>query len=148
MRRHILLARPERRSAIARQLAPPAAMSRTIKRSEIAFPAARQRFEQNSFASSPNFQADPYLDYGRYLTREGGILIIYKDLDVRLRQTLWRLFTWAAFTGTEALYFGPYAPAQSHWIEIAVLLAAGILNWLIVKKPLRFIAELKSDPIA
>ena len=46
--------------------------------------------------SSTGFQPDPYVDYGRVLTPEGGILIAYKDLDTRLRHTIWRLFAWTA----------------------------------------------------
>src|ERR1700719_4658220 len=40
-----------------------------------------------SIASS--YEPDPYVDYGRFLTPEGGVLFIYKDIDTRLRHILW-----------------------------------------------------------
>jgi hypothetical protein len=69
-------------------------MPRTIARSP-----APVLYRDRSAPALPNsswtdFEPDPYVDYGRFLTAEGGVLIVYKDLDLRFRHTLWRLFAW------------------------------------------------------
>jgi hypothetical protein len=105
-------------------------------------PAAAAR--PTSFDSG--FQPDPYVDYGRFLTPEGGILIVYKDLDLRLRHTLWRLFAWVSSTGIEAWYLFGHAPLQSAWIKGGCLLALAIVNWLIVRKPIEVYRRLEIRP--
>jgi len=81
------------------------------------------------------FQPDPYVDYGRALTAEGGILIAYKDLDMHLRHTLWRVFAWTVFTGAEGWFLFNASPVQSFWINLACFLIVALVNWLIVRKP-------------
>lgn len=80
------------------------------------------------------FQADPYLDYARRLTDEGGILIHYKDLDVRLRQIIFRVFAWTAFTGFEYWLVSQDSPVESLWINGVCLLAAAAANFFILWK--------------
>lgn len=91
-------------------------------------------------------QPDPYLDYGRYLTPEGGVLFIYKDIDTRLRHVLWRLFAWTASTGAEIWYVLHYTPVDNLWINVAFLLALAILNWLIVSKPVELYRQVELRP--
>jgi hypothetical protein len=74
----------------------------------------------------------PYLDYRRSLTPEGGILIVYKDLDTRLRQIIWRIFAWTAYTSLEAWFLLNHSPVQSAAINVLCLLATAGLNFLIV----------------
>jgi hypothetical protein len=117
-------------------------MSRTIARP--APPAAKIP----SAASYPAVSdPDPYLDYGRYLTPEGGVLFVYKDLDLRWRYTIWRVFAWTAATGYEGWYLRHYSPVQSVWINIACFVAIAALNYLIVRKPIEVYrrAELRPD---
>jgi hypothetical protein len=86
-------------------------------------------------APSPSsVEAGPYLDYGRFLTPEGGIRIVFKDLDLRLRHGLWRAFAWITFTGGEAWSLLTHSPLQSEWIEIACLVVVAGINLLILWK--------------
>ena len=97
-------------------------------------------------SSSVGFQPDPYVDYGRVLTPEGGILIGYKDLDTRLRHTVWRLFAWAASTGYEGWFLLYHSPVHSGWINLACLIAMAVINWLIVAKPLELYRRIEIRP--
>ena len=54
-----------------------------VKRRE----AARLEHEPDQAADTVPFAPHPYVDYARYLTNEGGIAIIYKDIDERWRNT-------------------------------------------------------------
>lgn len=45
---------------------------------------------------------NPFADYGRYLTPEGGILITYKDIDRSAGYALLRVFAWIVSTGVGA----------------------------------------------
>ncbi|MEJ0047137.1 MAG: hypothetical protein WDN04_14245 [Rhodospirillales bacterium] len=114
-----LIARPQRIFQSARQLPIATSAPRTIQRQPIAVPARRPLIDIDFSEPSFDFQVDPYLDYGKCLTDEGGILIVYKDIDDRFRHILWRVFSWTLFTGLAAIYFAPYAPVPDHWIEIA-----------------------------
>jgi hypothetical protein len=146
MRTHVRVSRPHRASRVSGQLGRPVVRSRNIARAD------RSALDRNiSAASDPSsswsgFQPDPYVDYGRFLTPEGGILIIFKDLDLRLRHTLWRLFAWTASTGGEAWYLYHYSPLQSVWVNLGCLLAIGVLNWLIVAKPVELYRRVEIRP--
>jgi hypothetical protein len=97
-------------------------------------------------SSEAGFRTDPYVDYGRFLTAEGGVLLIYKDLDLRLRHTLWRLFAWTGFTGIEGWFLLRHSPLHTGWINLACLLAFAIVNWLIVRKPVELYRTLEIRP--
>lgn len=94
------------------------------------------------------FQLDPYLDYGRFLTAEGGIRMFYKDVDERFRHTLWRLLVWTVFTAAEGTFLYERSPLQSPWITIACFIAAAILNWLVVRRPVEIYRSLEIRPDA
>ncbi|WP_165055182.1 hypothetical protein [Methylocystis sp. MJC1] len=96
--------------------------------------------------ASTAFQPDPYVDYGRFLTPEGGILLIYKDLDERLRHTLWRLFAWSGFTGLEGWFLLHHSPVQIGWVNFIAFLAACAVNWLIVAKPVELYRRIEIRP--
>jgi hypothetical protein len=91
-------------------------------------------------------ETGPYLDYSRSFTPGGGVLIVYKDLDLRLRYTLWRIVAWTIFTGSEARLLLDHSPLQSQWINIACLLAIAALNWLIVRKPIELYRSVEIRP--
>jgi hypothetical protein len=84
---------------------------------------------------SDEFQPDPYLDYGRFLTPEGGMLFLYKDLDLRLRYLFWRLFAFAAATSLDAWFLRFHSPVRSALINVVCFFVFAVLNWLIVRKP-------------
>jgi hypothetical protein len=89
---------------------------------------------------------DPYLDYGRFLTPEGGVLFVYKDIDTKFRHTLWRAFAFAAATGLAAWALIHHSPVESGWIRLALLILAGVLNWFIVSKPVEIYRRIEIRP--
>ncbi|MGD1035925.1 MAG: hypothetical protein ABR878_01780 [Roseiarcus sp.] len=147
MHTHVRLARPQRRAQAARQVARPAALPRTVARSY-----APVRYQDRSSApalpdaSWAGFQPDPYVDYGRFLTAEGGVLIVYKDLDLRLRHTLWRVFAWTTSTGIEGWYLLYNSPLHAIWLNVACLIAMAVINRLIVKKPVEIYRRVEVRP--
>ena len=147
MRRPVLISRPQPISRSASRGATHKTVPRTIKRTTIPAPVQRPQAPNEFNSRALDFSPDPYLDYGRYLTDEGGILIIYKDVDVRFRHTLWRLAAWSAFTSIEAIYLGPYAPLADHWLNVAGLISAAVANFFIVRKPVELYRriEIRSD---
>jgi hypothetical protein len=122
MRRYVQLARPQRRPPGARPVRRTAVIARPAIR-----PGARTTpgnippaFAPTS--STAGFRVDPYVDYGRFLTPEGGILIVYKDLDLRLRHKVWRVFAWAASTGLEGWFLLNHSPLESTWVNVLLLI--------------------------
>lgn len=112
-------------------------------------PSVRRR-EVLPAAASPLAVAtdfrDPYVDYGRFLTPEGGILIVFKDIDTRLHHTLWRVFAWSAATGGEAWFLLHHSPLQDDWHNAAALLVLAILNFFIVQKPVELYRRVELRP--
>jgi len=90
--------------------------------------------------------ATPYVDYGRWLTPEGGIAITYKDVDSRFRYTLRRLILWLSVTGVEAWLLQRHSPVHSLWINLGILLLAAIINWLIVRRPVEVMRTIEIRP--
>jgi len=133
-------------SAVPRRLPRPALLPRKAARLD------RPRVERIISPSCPpdpafaRFQTDPHVDYGRFLTDEGGVLIIYKDLDLRFRHTLWRLFAWTASTGIAGWLLYHHSPVQSAWINIAALLTLAVINWFIVAKPIELYRRVEIRP--
>lgn len=97
-------------------------------------------------ASWSGSQPDPYVDYGRWLTPEGGILIIHKDFDLRWRHTLWRLFAWTLATGGEAWQLLHHPLLRTGWIMVVCIIAIAIINWLIVRKPVEVYRRVEIRP--
>ena len=133
------MAPPDRRSAL------------TNTTGRHADPSGLLRREQNVHAppgSSPKSfgQNDPYLDYGRFLTPEGGVLIIYKDLDLRLRHTLWRLLAWSSVTGYTGWFLRDSSPVQATWINVLCFVVIVLWNWLIVANPVEIFRRLEIRP--
>lgn len=145
MRRHIRVARPERNVSTVARATDLTVVYRPIKRNHNATQKRRNSVELPT-APPAQFQIDPYLDYGRFLTAEGGILIIYKDIDLRWRHIVWRIIAWAGFTGLEADYLFNLAPEHSLWIAIAVFLVAAIANWFIVARPVELYRRIEIRP--
>ncbi len=146
MRPPIRQARAFRRTATARLIARPVATPRRVTRSDVAVPVRERATVSAPPSIAADFAPNPYVDYGRFLTGEGGILIAYKDLDLRLRHTLWRLFAWTTFTGIEAWYLLRHSPIHAAWINILCLLAMAVVNGLIVGKPVEVYRTLEIRP--
>ena len=146
MRPNHRLARLQRNIQVLPRIAPPTRLPKTIGRRPSVVSVPDRMTERAVTAPSFDFQPDPYLDYARHLTLEGGVLMIYKDVDTRLRHILWRLGVWSLFTGTEACYFAPYEPAQQRLAAIVALLVLGVLNFLIVRKPIELYRRIEVRP--
>lgn len=101
MRRHLeLLIRPHHQHATY-TVCPPAITRGPIVRANAVALSTRL---SPAIARSPaalGYRPDPYQDYGRFLTAEGGIRIIFKDIDERFRHTLWRFLAWTIFSAIE-----------------------------------------------
>ena len=112
--------------------------SRTGQRSSL----RRRRPLHPQIAAPPN----PYVDYGRTLTPEGGILIVYKDHDVRLRHFLWLLFAWGTFTGGETWCLVNYSLLHSDKLTAACLFGVATVNFLIVARPVELYRSIEVRP--
>jgi hypothetical protein len=119
MRSHEQRARPQRQPHTVQRAARPVLRRDIPTVSRPAWPA-------------PGFQTDPYVDYGRWLTPEGGVLFVYKDLDVREWHIIWRILAWIAFTGYEAWRVYYDSPVESTGINIACLSAIAVINLIIL----------------
>lgn len=131
---HVQRERQHRLPRAARRVPRPAVKPRVAASLELPLPRQDTPAISSPSSSWDGFQADPYVDYARSLTEEGGVLITYKDFDLRLRHTLWRLFAWTTSTGIESWYALHHSPVHSGWINIVCLVAVAIANWLIVAK--------------
>jgi hypothetical protein len=143
---HRQIARPQRVAPTARRVSRALKVSQALGRTEAPVIQRTPQTANANEAASTGFQPDPYLDYGRFLTAEGGILLIYKDLDERLRQTLWRLSAWSAFTGSETWFLLHHSPARTGWLNFIAFLAVAVLNWLIVRKPVEVYRQIEIRP--
>jgi hypothetical protein len=105
-----------------------------------------QHARASSSLEHQTLQVDPYIDYGRYLTPEGGVLIVYKDHDDRFRHTLWRILAWTIFTGAEAsfLYHDPHLKSVA--LKLLCLAAVAIANRLIVGRPVEIYRRIEIRP--
>src|SRR5260221_87751 len=143
---HVQRGRPQRRPRAARLVPRPIA-TRAIARAEVAAPGHDGVWPVSVPSSAwAGFRADSYVDYARVLTSEGGIHITYKDLDLRWRHTLWRVFAWAAASGAEGWYLFTVSPVQSAWLNILCFVAIAVINWLIVRKPVEVYRTIEIRP--
>ena len=96
---------------------------------------------------SEEFPPDPYVDYRRSLSPQGGIAIAYKDYDLRLRQTLRRLLLWSCASGIEAWFLLHHSPLHSPIVTFLCWAVAAIINWLIVAAPVEMyrVIEIRPD---
>lgn len=144
MHKRVEIVRPERRIPTLRRMA--RALPQPTARSNIVTKREKAPLDSAPNAPIASFKIDPYLDYGRFLTAEGGILIMYKDHDLRWRHTTWRLLAWLTFTGLETDYISNIASLQNLWIKIILLLAAAIANWFIVAMPIELYRKVEIRP--
>jgi hypothetical protein len=135
MPRHVVTARHERRTPIARRVPRAAVIARPVARPTARAFAPRAAPAFDAGALRPGYGTDPYVDYGRFLTPEGGILFVYKDLDFRWRHAFWRVFAWCAATGPEGWYLLLHSPVHRASINVGLWFAMMLVNFIIVAKP-------------
>jgi hypothetical protein len=137
---------PQRAVPAVRRLPRPAAPARQIVRSQL--PVVRREISapRSTVPNWSGFQTDPYVDYGRFLTPQGGILLIYKDLDRRLRHWVWAVFAWSASTGGEGWYLFYHSPVHSVWINLLLVLLISLVNAFILAKPVELYRSVEIRP--
>jgi hypothetical protein len=118
--------RPERHQPAARQIARPMTIKRAVEPSDI--PSA----SEIARLATPAADNNPYVDYGRSLTPEGGIIIIYKDIDDSLWHILWQIAAFCAFTIPEMRFLFYHSPVHSLFANFLCFLGIVIVNYFIV----------------
>lgn len=158
MRRHVRLPRPQRTSRGAQRAARPTVEPRRVKRTALpslgrdisvsARPSVRRSVALGPRVDLPEIEPgpNPYVDYGRYLTPEGGVLITYKGIDERWRHTIWRILAWSAATFVDGHFVFQLANAQQKLLSLSCLAVAAIINWLIVRKPVEIYRRVEIRP--
>ncbi len=146
MRAHIRVDRQHRHTRPEIRVTRPAAIVRPIAKVTPAH-AYRGTVPALTPVSFPaGIEPDPYVDYGRALTPEGGILIAYKTYDDDVRHILWRLFAWTIATGFEGWFLLCHSPVHAGGINLLCLLAMAVINWLIVSKPVEIYRKIEIRP--
>ena len=135
----VTVARPQIRR---RALTVTARPVRRVARRDLALSDAKAAQAADAVPFSP----DPYVDYGRYLTAAGGIGIVYKDIDERWRFLLRRLCLWAGATGVCAWLLLNHSPVHSLAVNLAAIVVAAIINWLIVRQPVEVYRTIEIRP--
>lgn len=97
-------------------------------------------------ADAVPFAPNPYVDYTRYLTNEGGIAIIYKDIDDRWRIVIRRFSLFGLFTGAAAWFLFSHSPVHNLAVNIAALIVTAVINWLIVRQPVELYRSIEIRP--
>jgi hypothetical protein len=146
MPRHVPIRRSHKFSRVAPAYQRPALTRRSASRSEIFVPRSDE--PATAYPSSPDAHSrpNPYVDYGRFLTPEGGILIIHKDHDLRFRHSLWRFFAWTLSTGGEAMFLFNQPLVQDDTGRIVLLAIFALINWLIVRQPVEIYRKVEIRP--
>ena len=145
MRTHASIPRPQRRVPSARRIARPGALPRPARPNKAAthrIPPALSR----PASEWGGFVPDPYVDFGRSLTAEGGVLIHFKDYDLRPHHTLWRLFAWSVSTGFEGWFLLHHSPLHQQWLTLVCFVVIAIVNILIVAKPIEIYRSIEIRP--
>lgn len=145
MRAYVRLARPQRHARAAWHV--PRAAARSRSAAEATVGAERNAPLASLPISLPTGTSpDPYVDYGRFLTPEGGVLFVYKDFDVRFRHSLWRWCAWTVATGIERWLLLNHSPVESGWINVIALLIVAAINCRIVAKPVEIYRRIEIRP--
>jgi hypothetical protein len=100
----------------------------------------------DQFANTIPFSPDPYVDYARYLTAEGGVAIIYKDIDERWRLVARRFALCGFFTAVSAWLLFSHSPVHNVLVNFVALIVTGGINWLIVRQPVQVYRSIEIRP--
>lgn len=77
----------------------------------------------------------PFVGYSRTLTPEGGILITYRDFDIRWRWMMWAAVAWTSATSFEFWFVWHHSPLGGFFTNAFCFLLAAFINWQIVRNP-------------
>lgn len=113
-----------------------------VKRHE----TARLEPRTGQTADAVPFAPHPYVDYGRYLTAEGGVAITYKDIDERWRFVLRRFVIWGIATAAAAWFLLSHSPVHNLALNFAALIVTAVINWLIVRQPIQVYRSIEIRP--
>jgi hypothetical protein len=94
---------------------------------------------------SPDLRPDPYPDYARRFTAEGGVELIFKDLDQSWAITLRACALWILAMGPTLIYALTRSPLEGVWNGVSIV-AAAIVYGVIVAKPVEFYRSLEIRP--
>ncbi|HEY1745786.1 MAG TPA: hypothetical protein VGG11_03335 [Xanthobacteraceae bacterium] len=111
-----------------------------VKRHETAHLALRPKQDAVPFAP------DPYVDYARYLTAEGGVAIIYKGIDERWRLAVRRCGLCSFFTVAAAWLLLSHSPVHNVLVNFVALIITAVINWLIVRQPVQVYRSIEIRP--
>jgi hypothetical protein len=146
MARYVQRARLQRRAPLARPVPRRRVVRAILRTARVAIRrVAPPNLDTLSFPAE--LQESPYVDYSRRLTAEGGVLILCKDLDLRVRVFFWRALAGLAFTGFEAWLLLGNSPVQAEWINESCLFLMIAVNFFILWKPpeIRRSIEIRPD---
>jgi len=118
----------------------PAGVAKPLARRAATPPAPRPQRPDLTQVDTPK---TAFVDYSRHLTPEGGILFVYKDLDVRWRHTLRRIFVWSVLTSIEYRLIAQLHPTTGGWL---LLIALAVASWLLVRKPIEIMRSIEVRP--
>jgi len=136
MRKHVQLERPRRSPLALRRVPRAAAVPRSVVQPSARAPGRDLSAVSDSPLPAAALETNPYVDYGRLLTAEGGILIGYKDIDRRIRCILWRVLAWSAFTAFAGWLLLLHSPVQGAWINLPLFFVMMFVNYFIVRRPI------------
>lgn len=105
-------------------------------------PHVTQPVAQSCEGNRPN----PYVEYSRTLTAEGGILLTFKAIDDAFLLKLRRFFLWACSTCFEIWFAMHFLPGTAMFAKVLCLLVASFVNWRIVKKPVEIMRSIEIRP--
>jgi hypothetical protein len=80
---------------------------------------------------SLGYQINPYIDYSRTLTREGGIKIVFKDHDASFWQMIWHLVVWLGPTAIGWLVISHSSITGDVRRDICLALLGGTVGYFV-----------------
>jgi hypothetical protein len=95
---------------------------------------------------SLDLRPNPYVDFVRRYTAEGGVEFTYKDLDERWRWIILRWSLWLAATALTCWFAFNVSPLHSPWLNVPALIGMAWVYWLIVAKPVEILRTIEVRP--
>jgi hypothetical protein len=121
---------------------PPAPIKRTAPLT------VTRRASAGPVAVAPSGWPNPYEDFWKVYTPEGGVELNYRDIDPRWRWIVLRWSLWSAAMVITAWFAFHASPIHSTPINLFLLAAFGVLYWLVVRKPVELYRKIEIRPDA